>query len=139
MTIRALALLALVAACSSSGSSSDAPPAVPDAPAAAPDGSASGACFVDLSALAYSNTATCVACQQTSCDAQLTAAWGAAWKTGDYCSGGACGQFMGCMNGCHGDATCENGCAPKNDATCMAAILAANTCSDASCKTQCNP
>jgi hypothetical protein len=119
------AILFVLSACSSSSSTPDAMPA--------------GACFVELSGLAYSNDATCTTCQATNCDTALSAVWGSAWKTGDYCSGGSCGAFMKCMNDCHGAATCEDGCKSLATTACMTAITDANTCSDSKCKPQCNP
>jgi hypothetical protein len=104
-----------------------------------PPAPAASGCFVELSALAYGNGAACTACQKSSCDSQFTMAWGSGWKTGDYCSGGSCGAFMKCMNGCKGVASCEDGCKPLADAPCMTSVNDTNTCSDANCKPQCNP
>jgi hypothetical protein len=121
-----MALALTIAACGSGGSSADGPVT-------------GGPCFVALSGLAYDNSAGCTSCQKTSCDTQFTAAWGSGWKNGDYCSGGSCGAFMKCMAGCNGVATCEDGCKSLATTSCMAAITDTNTCSDSSCKPQCNP
>jgi hypothetical protein len=120
----------------SSASSSPAPSTSSSTPTPA-SSSAGATCYVDLSQDALSNTPDCLSCAKSSCDSQASAAWGSGYSTGDFCSGGACGSFMACMNGCKADSKCEDGCAAKMDATCKPAFDASNACIASSCQKQC--
>lgn len=66
-------------------------------------------------------------CLFASCDTQLTACYGAGYKTGSY-AGAVCESYITCINSCNCNAACTSTCTTNASAACTSCVATATSC-----------